>query len=35
VALVRGGNTHLVVVNTAWFGEQLPAHLDQRFRHTG
>ena len=29
-ALARGGNTHLVV-NTAWLGEQLPAHLDQRF----
>ena len=29
-ALARGGNTRLVV-NTAWLGEQLPAHLNQRF----
>jgi len=29
-ALVRGGNNQLVV-NTAWLGEQLPAHLNGRF----
>ena len=29
-ALARGGNTRLVV-NTAWLGEQLPAHLKQHF----
>jgi MurNAc alpha-1-phosphate uridylyltransferase len=29
-ALVRGGNTRLVV-NTAWLGEQLPAHLNTQF----
>ena len=32
LALARGGNTRLVV-NTAWLGEQLTAHLNQRFLH--
>ena len=32
LALARGGNTRLVV-NTAWLGEQLPMHLNQRFLH--
>ena len=32
LALARGGNTRLVV-NTAWLGEQLPEHLNQRFLH--